>query len=130
MQTSHTLHDPAHLLQQALLSGVSRLVVVLHFIYFNKPLIQRAGVALLRELLDAAARVLEVGEHVEERALLAPHALHPHRADALHARLVVRVRLHHLLKNCYNLYLPECGKIEVADLTPLQCRCDFGHQTL
>ena len=32
----------------------------------------------------------------------------------------------HLLKNCH----PVDGKLELGDLTPLQCRYDFGHQTL
>ena len=32
----------------------------------------------------------------------------------------------HLLKNCY----PLDGKLGIGDLTPLQCRYDFGRQTL
>ena len=35
----------------------------------------------------------------------------------------VRARL---LQNCH----PVDGKLELGDLTPLQCRYDFGHQTL
>ena len=31
-----------------------------------------------------------------------------------------------LLKNCH----PGVGKTELGDLTPLQCRYDFGHQML
>ena len=52
----------------------------------------------------------------------------------LHLRLVVplvldaRLRpllLLAVLKNCY----PLDGKLGIGDLTPLQCRYDFGHQT-
>ena len=34
--------------------------------------------------------------------------------------------LRSLLKNCYPLH----GKLGLGDLTPLQCRYDFGRQTL
>ena len=46
----------------------------------------------------------------------------------MHSQLVFSylVHLKDLLKNCH----PGVGKTELGDLTPLQCRYDFGRQTL